>query len=90
MIKDDFERVFKRYRTTIIMRSDVCEVLNFVQELLETEADALERNEPLATNSIARLNQAAYEIMDLCDMLDSEGYFIVLQPLVRRGGSRLT
>lgn len=75
MTKNDFENVFRKYRTTVIMRSDVCDVMNFVQELLETEADALERDEPTATRSIEKLNQAAYEIMDLCDMLDSEGYF---------------
>lgn len=48
---------------------DVEEILDFVSELLHRRAKEIERIEPYATNTIKRLEDAAYEVWDLIDYI---------------------
>ena len=44
---------------------DIEEVFDFVSEVLHRRAREIEKNEPYATNTIAFLDKAAYEVWDL-------------------------
>lgn len=63
--KEKFNEIKKRYSTLLILDTDVSEVLNFVHDLLCAEADAIKESEPYATNSIKKLEAAAYEVFEL-------------------------
>ena len=73
--KEEFDALREKYSTLLIVNSDVVDALNFVQELLEAEADALKEREPTATASIDRLNKAAYEVFDICGQVDNEDFY---------------
>ena len=73
--KEKFNELREKYSTLLIVDSDVADALNFVQELLEAEADAIKEREPYATASIDRLNAAAYEVFDICGDVDNERFF---------------
>ena len=60
-----------------IVGCEVEDVIYFVQDLLEFQADEVKKNEPYATNSIRRLQESALEVGDLIDYLqDENGNFI--------------
>ena len=60
-----------------IVGCEVEDVIYFVQDLLEFQADELKQNEPYATNSINSLENAAGEVWDLIEYLqDKNGNFI--------------
>ena len=60
-----------------IVGCEVEDVIYFVQDLLEFRADELKENEPYATRSIDRLEDAVREVWDLIDYLqDENGNFI--------------
>lgn len=63
--KEKFNEIKKRYSTLLILDTDISEVLNFVHDLLCAEADAIKENEPYATTSIKKLEDAAYEVFEL-------------------------
>jgi hypothetical protein len=67
MTKDKFKEIMKRNG---ILSCEVEDVIYFVQELLEFQADELAENEPYATNSINRLEEAAKEVYDLLYYLE--------------------
>ena len=73
--KEEFDKLREKYSTLLIVNSDVVDALNFVQELLEAEADAIKAREPDAAASIDRLNKAAYEVFDICGEVDNENFY---------------
>ena len=72
--KEKFDEIKKRYSTLLILDGDPVDALNFVQDLLEAEADAIKEREPNATASINRLNEAAYEVYAICGDVDDEEF----------------
>ncbi len=72
--KEKFEEICKKYPTLIFSEGDAEDALNFVEDLLEAEADAIKAVEPEATASINRLNAAAYEVYDLCGDVGNEAF----------------
>lgn len=72
--KEKFEKICKKYPTLLICNGDAEDALNFVQDLLEAEADAVKEREPEATASIDRLNAASYEVYDLCNDVGNEEF----------------
>lgn len=73
--KEKFEEICKNHSSLLVLDSDVTEALEFVQELLEAEADAIKAKEPWATNSIKKLNDAAYEVFGICGDVEMEEFF---------------
>jgi hypothetical protein len=65
MTKDTFEAIKKQYGNLLIVESDVEDALDFVRDLLEAEAQYIERTEPYATNTVRTLLSGAYEIFSL-------------------------
>lgn len=60
-----------------IVGCEVEDVIYFIQDLLEFQADELKKNEPYATRSISSLENAAGEVWDLIEYLqDENGNFI--------------
>lgn len=70
--KEKFQEICQKHSTLLVLDSDATEALSFVQELLEAEADAIKAVEPEATNSIDRLNAAAYEVFSISGDMDNE------------------
>lgn len=75
--KEKFEAICKKYPTLLVFNSDAVDALNFVQDLLEAEADAIKEREPEATAAIDRLNAAGYEVYDLCGDVDNKAFGFV-------------
>ena len=67
MTKQQIEEVMKR---NLILSCDVEDSINFVRDLLELEAEEIEKNEPYATKTINRLKEAAYEVFCLLDYIE--------------------
>ena len=67
MTKMQFYDIMKRNG---ILLFDVEDTINFVNELLEFQAQEIEATEPYATNTIRRLKDAAYEVFCLKDYLE--------------------
>lgn len=51
--------------------NDLDDILDFVNELLETKADELETDEPTAWNAIQRIRAAAYEVFELREYIET-------------------
>lgn len=64
MTKQKFDEIKKRHSTLLILNDDTSEALEFVQELLEVEADALKEKCAYATRSIAETESAAHQVFD--------------------------
>ena len=64
MTKADLDKIMKE---NYIFPAEVDDAIQFVQDLLEFQADEIEKNEPYATNSIRRLREAAHEVWGLQD-----------------------
>lgn len=62
MTKEKFKEIMKRNG---ILAYEVEDAIYFVRDLLESQADDLKVNEPYATKSINRLEEAAREVGDL-------------------------
>lgn len=74
MTKSQLKEIMNRY---YIVDCEVEDVIYFVQDLLEFQADEVKQTEPYATNSIRRLQESAWEVGDLIDYLqDENGKFI--------------
>jgi hypothetical protein len=54
----------------IFFDSELDDVIQFVQDLLEFNAKELEENEPYAVNTIRRLRDAAHEVWGLLDYIE--------------------
>lgn len=69
MTKEQFKEIMNKH---CIVGCEVEDVIYFVQDLLEFHADELKANEPYATRSIDRLEDAAREVWNLLDYLQDE------------------
>lgn len=69
MTKEQLKEIMKRH---CIVGCEVEDVIYFVQDLLEFRANELKENEPYATHSVDRLEDAAREVWDLIDYLQDE------------------
>jgi hypothetical protein len=69
MTKEQLKEIMNRH---CIVGCEVEDVICFVQELLEFQADELKKNEPHATRSIDSLENAAREVWDLLNYLEDE------------------
>lgn len=67
--KEKFKEICKKYSSIILSDEDVEDALNFTNDLLEAEADAIKAVFPEAFASINRLESAAYEVFDLCNQV---------------------
>lgn len=54
----------------ICSENEAMEAIEFVQELLEAQADEIKEKEPYATRFIADLEKAAYMVFELEDLFD--------------------
>ena len=54
----------------IMIESEVEPAIEFVRDLLEFQADELRKNEPYATKTITRLEQAARDVHDLIEYVN--------------------
>ena len=74
MTKAQLKEIMDKY---CIVGCEVEDVIYFIQDLLEFQADETKENYPYATNSIERLESAAYEVWNLLEYLqDENGNFI--------------
>lgn len=60
---DKLREILSRYY--LVTERDVEDALSFTKEILEAEADAIKEKYPYATNTVSRLNAAAYEVFNL-------------------------
>ena len=67
MTKEQFKAIMKRNG---ILSCEVEDVIYFVRDLLEFQADELKETEPYATVSIYRIEEAAREVWSLLDYLE--------------------
>ena len=72
--KEKFNEICKKYPTLILSEDDAVDALNFVEDLLLAEAEAIKTVEPDATAGIERLKQASYEVYDLCGDVMNEDF----------------
>lgn len=74
MTKQKFDEIKRRHGTLLIMDEDTGEALEFVQELLEAEADAMKEKCAYATRSIAEAETAAHQVYDMRREIDGEQF----------------
>ena len=67
MTKEKFKEIMKMNG---ILACEVEDVIYFVRDLLEFQADEVKENEPYATRAIARMEEAAREVFDLLYYLE--------------------
>lgn len=72
MTKEKFDEIKRKHSTLLILDDDADETLEFVQELLEAEADALKEKCAYATKSIAEAESAVHQVFDMRREIDSE------------------
>lgn len=73
--KEKFKEICKKYPTLLMCDGDAVDALNFVDDLLTAEAEAIKEREPDATAAIDRLKVASYEVYDLCGDVDNETFW---------------
>lgn len=69
MTKEKFYEIKKRFEYLFPCDGDMNAACEFVQELLEAEADYIKETEPYATNTIQKLEAAAYGVMSISTMI---------------------
>lgn len=67
MTKMELDKIMKE---NYIFPSELDDVIQFVQDLLEFQANELEQNEPYAINTIRRLRDAAHEVWGLQEYVE--------------------
>ena len=67
MTREKFNEIMKEQ---CIVDCEVEDVIYFIQDLLEFQANELKEKEPYATRAIERLESAAREVYDLLDYLE--------------------
>lgn len=65
MTKEKFDAIQKKYGTLLVLSTDANDAMEFVRELLETEADALREKCVYAHRSIAEMEDAARRVAEL-------------------------
>lgn len=74
MTKEQLKEIMRK---NCIVGCEVEDVIYFVQDLLEFQADETKEKYPYATRSIERLEAAAYEVWNLLEYLqDEDGNFL--------------
>ena len=71
MTREKFNELKRKYSTLLVLDDDFADAMNFVNDLLEAEADAIEKREPTATASIGRLREAAYEVFSILSEVEN-------------------
>ena len=66
-MREKFESILKEHG---IYEDDIEEILYAVSDMLNFVADKTKEEEPYATNSIKRLESAAYEVFSLTNELE--------------------
>ncbi len=74
MTKEKFDEIKQKHSTLLVLDGDVAEAFEFVQELLEAEADALKEKCAYATRSIAETESAARQVFDMRCEIDNEHF----------------
>lgn len=74
MTKDKFDEIKRKHNTLLIMDDDTSEALEFVQELLAAEADALKEKCAYATRSIKEMESAAHEVFSMIQEIEDEQF----------------
>ena len=69
--KTEYQSLKSKYPLLLVLSSDAEDALSFVHDLLLAEADAIKAQEPDATASITRLQEAAYEVYSLFSDLEN-------------------
>ena len=67
MTKEKFKEIM---RENNILACEVEDVIYFVRDLLEFQADEIRENEPYAIKAIQRIEESAREVYDLLDYLE--------------------
>ena len=67
MTKIELDKIMKE---NYIFPSELDDVIQFVQDLLEFQANELEQNEPYAINTIRRLRDAAHGVWRLQEYVE--------------------
>lgn len=67
MTREQFKEIMRRH---CIVDCEVEDVIYFVSDLLEFQADELKVNEPYATRAIDRLESAAREVWNLVEYVE--------------------
>ena len=65
-MKEKFEKILEEHG---IYGEDVYEILYAVNDMLLLVADKIKEEEPYATNTIDRIEKAAYEVFDLASTI---------------------
>lgn len=68
MTMEQFEEIMRKH---CIVNCEVEDVIYFIQDLLEFQADELKKNEPYAIRSIRELEEAARIVYDLLEYLEN-------------------
>ena len=66
-MKEKFEQILNEHG---IYGEDVHEILYAVNDMLLLVADKIKKEEPYATNTIERIEKAAYEVFDLVNSIE--------------------
>lgn len=74
MTKEKFEEIKSKYPLLLVMEDDAARAFEFVQEMLEAEAEAIKIAEPYATSTISRLETAAREVYDIEADVEAEAF----------------
>lgn len=74
MTKQKFDEIKKRYPTLLVLDDDVTEAFDFVWDMLTAEADALKNKCAYATRSIAKMEEAAYQVYDMQNEIENEEF----------------
>ena len=74
MTKEKFDEIKRKHSSLLVLDDDVAEAFEFVQEMLEAEADALKEKCAYAVKSIAETEKAAYQVFDMRREIDNESY----------------
>ena len=67
MTREQFKKIMKEH---CIVDCEVEDVIYFIQDLLEFQANEIKENEPYAIRAIERMENAAREVYDLLEYLE--------------------
>lgn len=72
--KTEYQTLKSKYPALLVLPSDAEDALSFVYDPLLAEASAIKAQEPDATASISRLEEAAYEVYSLFSDVESGAF----------------
>ncbi len=74
MTKEKFDEIKRKHSALLVLDEDATEALEFVQELLEAEVDALKEKCAYATRSIAETESAIHQVFDMRHEIGGEQF----------------